>query len=83
MCQTRALQTGGREILNFGFLEIKMILEEKYQNTRLIRSEEFFFREHFDFGRKIAQLEIDLGEDLFLGAAKKFGRTKWVSMKKV
>ena len=34
------------------FLEITMILEEKYRNTRSIQSEDLFFRDHDDFGKK-------------------------------
>ena len=34
------------------FLEITMILGEKYRNTRSIQSEDLFFRDHDDFGKK-------------------------------
>ena len=34
------------------YREITMILGEKYQKVRSIRSEDFFFRDHHDFGRK-------------------------------
>ena len=45
------------------FLEITMILEEKYRNTRSIQSEDLFFRDHDYLGEKKEKYEIN---DLFL-----------------
>ena len=40
------------------FLEIIMKLGRKVGNTRSIRGEDLFFRDHHDFGRKIAKSEM-------------------------
>ena len=42
-----------------------MILGEKYRNTRSIQSEDLFFRDHDDFGKKKEKYEIEIRNDLF------------------
>ena len=51
------------EVKTLFFLEITIILGEKYRNTRSIQSEDLFFKDHDDFGRKKEKYEIN---DLFL-----------------
>ena len=42
----------------FFFLENGIILGQKYKKRRSIQTEDLFFRDHYDFRKKIAKCEI-------------------------
>ena len=57
------------------FLEITVKLGRKVGNTRSIRSEDLFFRDHDDFRRKMGKYEI---KDLFFREHQFLGILIWI-----